>query len=316
MTTSHQHSNFLIVVEGPTAVGKTSIAILLAQHFQTEIISADSRQFYRELKIGTAAPTIVELAVAPHHFVGHLSVHDYYNVSRFEQDVLHLLPQLFEQHQVVIMVGGSGLYLDAVCKGINDLPDIPEDLRNDLKQKWKNNGIEYLQKMLQQYDPEYFQQVDIHNHSRLIRALEVILVSGKTFSELRAVPTAQRPFQTIHLGLCLERQQLIDRIHHRVEMMLQNGLIDEVREQYPNKNLNALNTVGYKELFEWMDGKVSQEQAIENLKTNTRRYAKRQMTWFRRNEAITWFDPSDIDKIIHFCDRNFTENNYLCKKNI
>lgn len=298
---SKNNNNTLIVIEGPTAVGKTTTAILLAKQFNTEIISADSRQFYKELKIGTAAPTQEELNEIPHHFVGNLSIHDYYNASRFENDVLQLLPKIFNKNNVVVMVGGSGLYIDAVCKGINDLPDIPKDFRESLKLQYQENGIEYLQNLLKQHDPEYYNQVDLNNYSRLLRALEVFFVSGKTFSELRAKPTQNRDFQIIEIGLALDRAVLNERIHQRVDSMLQNGLLDEVKEQFHNRHLNALNTVGYKELFEWMEEKTSFEQAIENIKTNTRRYAKRQMTWFRKNKQINWFSPIDQNKIFDFC---------------
>lgn len=306
----NNHPKKLIVVAGPTAVGKTITAIQLAQYFHTEIISADSRQFYKELKIGTAAPSAEELSAVPHHFIGHLSIHDYYNASRFENDVLKLLEQLFKTYDVVIMVGGSGLYIDAVCKGIDDLPDIPIQTRNHLKQQFQQKGIEYLQQTLEKYDPEYYQQVDLQNHSRLLRALEIIFVSGKTVSELRNQATRKRNFDIIEIGLCLDRPILIERIHHRIDQMLQNGLLDEVEEYYPMRHLNALNTVGYKEFFKWKEGKISFEQAVEDLKTDTRRYAKRQMTWFRRYEKMQWFSPMEIKKIETYCDNIINLNTF------
>ena len=288
--TSAKHK-YLVVVVGPTAVGKTAMAIRLAQHYGTEIISADSRQFYKELKIGVAAPSDAELAAATHHFIGHLSIYDYYNVSRFEKDALQKIQSLFENHDVVVMTGGSGLYIDAVCNGIDELPDPPPELRTELKTLLQKEGVEALQKLLQTHDPEYYRTVDTKNPARLLRALEICMTAGQPYSSLRAQKLEKRPFEVIYIGLHCERALLNERIHQRVDEMIAAGLLDEVEQLFPMRHLNALNTVGYKELFAWKEGKISFEQAVEDIKTNTRRYAKRQMTWFRKNQEIRWFLP-------------------------
>ena len=286
---------------GPTAIGKTSMAIRLAQHFDTEIVSADSRQFYKELKIGVAAPTDEEMAASTHHFIGHLSIHDYYNASRFEKDAIEKISSLFENHDVVVMTGGSGLYIDAVCNGIDELPDPTPELRTELKTLFQNEGITALQKLLQTLDPEYYSAVDTKNPARLLRALEVCLTAGLPYSTLRTQSSEKRPFTVIFIGLQCERALLNERIHRRVDAMLETGLLDEVEQLFPLRHLNALNTVGYKELFEWKEGKISFEQAVEDIKTNTRRYAKRQMTWFRKNPEIRWFEAEEFGNICDFC---------------
>ena len=295
--TSAKHK-YLVVVVGPTAVGKTAMAIRLAQHYGTEIISADSRQFYKELKIGVAAPSDAELATATHHFIGHLSIYDYYNVSRFEKDALQKIQSLFENHDVVVMTGGSGLYIDAVCNGIDELPDPPPELRTELKTLLQKEGVEALQKLLQTHDPEYYRTVDTKNPARLLRALEICMTAGQPYSSLRAQKLEKRPFEVIYTGLHCERALLNERIHRRVDEMIAAGLLDEVEQLFPMRHLNALNTVGYKELFAWKEGKISFEQAVEDIKTNTRRYAKRQMTWFRKNIGIHWFLPTQWEEII------------------
>jgi len=296
----------LIVIVGPTAIGKTAMAIRLAQHYGTEIISADSRQFYKELKIGVAAPSDAELAAVPHHFIGHLSIHDYYNASRFEKDAIQKITSLFEKHDIVVMTGGSGLYIDAVCNGIDELPDPPPELRAELQTLFQQEGIEALQKLLQTHDPEYYRTVDTKNPARLLRALEVCITAGQPYSTLRTQSLEERPFEVILIGLHCERALLNERIHHRVDEMIATGLLDEVEQLFPVRHLNALNTVGYKELFAWKEGKISFEQAVEDIKTNTRRYAKRQMTWFRKNPNIRWGywnaeDTEDADLRGFFC---------------
>ncbi len=288
----------LVVVAGPTASGKTRLSIQLAQHFNTEIISADSRQFYREMKIGTAAPTTLEQQGIPHHFIGHLSIHDPYNVSKFESEVIALLGNLFKYHPVVIMTGGSGLYIDAVCKGIDDLPDPDPQLRQQLKDLLSDKGINALQASLQQLDPAGYDQMDIYNPSRLIRALEVTLTTGIPYSSLRKQTPRQRPFSVLKTALTLPKEILHHRIHQRVDTMLEAGWIREAEALLPFSHLNALNTVGYKELFSYLKGECSLAEAVEKIKTNTRRYAKRQMTWFRKDTAIQWFDPEDLQGII------------------
>ena len=282
---------------GPTAIGKTAMAIRLAQRYRTEIISADSRQFYKELKIGVAAPSETELAAATHHFIGHISIYDYYNAARFEKDALQKLQQLFENHDVVVMTGGSGLYIDAVCNGIDELPDPSPELRAELKTLFQQEGVEALQKMLQTHDPEYYRTVDANNPARLLRALEVSITAGQPYSSLRAQTLEKRPFSVIFIGLHCERALLNERIHRRVDAMIASGLLDEVEQLFPVRHLNALNTVGYKELFAWKEGKISFEQAVEDIKTNTRRYAKRQMTWFRKNSAIRWVSPEEWEPV-------------------
>ncbi len=290
-------AKYLIVIAGPTAVGKTDVAIQLALHFKTEIISADSRQFYREMSVGTAKPDTQQLGKVKHHFIGQLSIHDYYNVSKFENEVLELLKELFEKHNVVFLVGGSGLYIDAVCNGIDDFPDPAPELRSYLKGILLDEGISKLQEMLLSLDPEYFATVDVNNPNRLLRALEVCHTTGKKFSEQRLNNSKNRNFQIIKIGLKLPRPELFNRIGQRVDNMIDNGLVKEVEGLLLFRHLNALNTVGYKEIFEFLDENTSLQQAIENIKTNTRRYAKRQLTWFNRTSEYKWFEPSQLNEI-------------------
>jgi len=287
----------LYFVVGPTAVGKTTFAIQLAQYLETEIISADSRQFFREMNIGTATPSLEELAQVKHHFIGNLSIHQNYNVSSFEQDAIKLIYQLFEERDAVVVVGGSGLYLDALAYGIDDLPDASEELRLELKRLYDNEGIEALQVKLEALDPVFYQQIDKQNPKRLLRALEVCISTGKPYSEMRLGQKKDRDFKICWIGLEQERIVLNERINLRVDLMLENGLLDEVKQLYPYKDLNSLNTVGYKEFFTWLDGKETFDWAVEKVKTNSRRYAKRQMTWFRKNEDILWFR---VDKLPEF----------------
>lgn len=290
----------LIVVIGPTAVGKTAMAIEIAQHFNTEIISADSRQFYKELKIGVASPSEVELKSAKHHFIGNLSINDSYNVSKFETEALKCLENIFINNNYAVLVGGSGLYIDAVCKGIDDLPDPEENLREEIKENFKNHGIEYLRNQIKILDYEYYNQVDLANPKRLMRAIEVCLTTGKTFTSLRINQQKPRDFNIIKIGLELPRDVLYERINKRVDLMIKEGLENEVNSLVSHKNLNALNTVGYKEIFDYLEGKTSFEFAIEKIKINSRRYAKRQLTWYKRDDEINWFYPIDGDKIIKF----------------
>jgi tRNA dimethylallyltransferase len=288
----------LIVVCGPTAVGKTSQSIELARFFNTGILSFDSRQFYREMSIGTAKPSAEEQAAAPHYFIDNLSIHDDYNVSQFETEALALLEKLFVYNDVVVSVGGSGLYQRALCYGIDDLPDPTPELREGLKKDLEEKGIEYLQQKVKELDPEFYQIVDLKNPKRLLRALEVCISTGKTYTSLRKNQVKNRPFQIIQIGLDMDREKLYDRINLRVDLMVKDGLIEENQRLYKHKNLNALNTVGYKEIFEHFDGKISLDQAIENIKTSSRRYAKRQLTWFRKDENISWFDAGNINALI------------------
>jgi tRNA dimethylallyltransferase len=290
----------LLVVTGPTAVGKTFLTLNLAQLFKTEILSADSRQFYREMRIGTARPAEDEIQLVPHHFIGHISVYDGYNVSRFESDAMNLLDNLFRDHEVVIMTGGSGLYINAVCQGIDDLPDPDDTLREELKTKYAQEGIESLRTKLRLLDPVYYGEVDIANPKRLLRALEVCISTGRPFSELRKHQPKPRNFEIIRVGLTREKEELNRRINDRVERMMEEGLLEEARTLLPFRHLNALNTVGYKELFPYFDGLISLASAIENIKTHTRRYAKRQMTWFRKDKSIRWFHPDQVEEILNF----------------
>jgi tRNA dimethylallyltransferase len=293
-------SKYLIVVTGPTAIGKTTFSIKLAQHFKTEIISADSRQFYREMQIGTAYPEPEELKAAKHYFIGNLSIGDEYNVARYEDEALKVIAELHQSRDVVILTGGSGLYIDAVCKGIDDLPDHEPQLRNKLKDEMNSLGIEAFGLKLKELDPEYYEVVDLQNPNRLLRAMEVCLQTGKTYTSLRRNAAKERPFRILKVGLNTEREKLFERISTRVDRMMKKGLLEEVRSLMPYRDHNALNTVGYKELFAYLDGERSLEQAVEKIKTNTRRYAKRQLTWFKRDPEYHWFDPSDHQKVIAF----------------
>ena len=292
--------NYLLVLAGPTAIGKTEIAIQLAEHYNTSVLSADSRQFYKELKIGTAAPTQTEKARCPHYFAGHISMHDYYNVSLFEKDAIGLLNGLFKAQNFVIITGGSGLYIDAVCRGIDDMPEADMKIREAVDVKYREQGIVFLQNELERLDPEYFAVVDRNNPNRMKRAIEVCMATGNTFTSFRVRKNKPRDFNIIKIGLNRPRAELFDRISRRTEQMIENGLEQEVRGLLPYRNLNALNTVGYKEIFEFLDEKVTLDQAIENIKTSTRRYAKRQLTWFKRDKDIRWFMPENTEEILRY----------------
>jgi tRNA dimethylallyltransferase len=300
---NHHKKNTLLVIAGPTAIGKTKTSIILARHFNTEIISADSRQFYKELKIGTSAPDADELKSAKHHFVGHLTVNDYYNISEFELEVLTKLKVLFNTMPMVIMTGGSGLYIDAVCSGIDDLPDVDETLREKVKSWHREQGIEFLLGKLKQLDPEYYDQVDRANPKRLMRAIEVCIATGLTFSSLRKNAPRKRDFDVVKIGLNRPRAELFENISLRTEKMIEDGLVEEVTSLAHFREFNALNTVGYKEIFDFLDSKITLSQAVGDIKTNTRRYAKRQLTWFKRDKDIHWFLPEDFEGIISFVEK-------------
>lgn len=291
--------NKLAVILGPTATGKTATAVALANRFGSGIISADSRQFYKELKIGVAAPSEQQMKAVPHHFIGHLSVTDYYNVSMFEQDVLGFLRTYFEENRLALMVGGSGLYIHAVCHGIDDLPDADGTFRQQLKMQYEKKGIDYLRSELKKLDPGYYQKVDLNNPNRLLRAIEVCMITGKTYTELRQNLPVKRDFDILKIGLNLPRNDLFRIISERVDEMMESGLLSEVESLLPYRHQNALNTVGYKELFDFLDGKLPLEEAVEKIKTNTRRYAKRQLTWFRKDPAVRWFHPGDQSGIFN-----------------
>ncbi|MBQ6667181.1 MAG: tRNA (adenosine(37)-N6)-dimethylallyltransferase MiaA [Bacteroidales bacterium] len=284
----------LLVLTGPTASGKTALAIRWAERLRTEIISADSRQFYREMRIGTAAPTPDELRRVPHHFVQHLSIHDSYNVYRYEQDALTLLEKLFQNHENVILCGGSGLYIDALCNGIDLLPDPDPELREKLHRMLRENRVEEFHQMLKEKDPEYYEVVDRNNPVRMVRALEVCIQTGQPYSTLRKQQAKERPFQIIKYAIALPREVLNERINRRVERMMEEGLEAEARQLYPLRHLNALQTVGYRELFDNFDGKCTIDESVEAIKAHTRQYAKRQMTWFKRDSGYRWISPEEI----------------------
>lgn len=288
----------LIVLAGPTASGKTATAIKLAKAFDAEIISADSRQFYKELSIGTAAPTAEELAQVKHHFVHNLSIEDKYDVADYERDVLDFLKQYFNTKNVAVMTGGSGLFIDAVCNGLDSMPDISEEVRDRVSKMLETDGIEALQKEVEKVDNEYFQVVDRQNPRRLQRALEVYYQTGRPYSAFRQRNVAKRDFDIVKLAILWDRDKLIERINLRVDMMMRQGLLDEVKSVYQKRHLNSLNTVGYKELFDYLDGKCTLEQAVEQIKINTRQYAKRQMTWLRKNNDYQWFTIDEVEIII------------------
>ncbi len=293
----------LIVVVGPTAIGKTALAIKLAQFYQTEIISADSRQFFKEMHIGTAKPSNEELATAHHHFINSHSIQTLFSTGDFESQALQLMDELFKKHKVLIMVGGSGLYIDAVCKGLDDLPEIDLSIREALNEKLATEGIETIKKQLQESDPEYYEKVDQSNPQRMIRGLEVVLSTGKKLSSFLTAKKKQRPFQIIKIGLNMDRALLYDRINHRVDLMMEAGLLEEAKLLLPHRQYNALNTVGYSELFDYFDGKTDLTSAVAMIKQNTRRFAKRQLTWFRRDENTAWFQPNQVEEIIQYLSK-------------
>ena len=290
----------LVVIAGPTASGKTSLSIKLALHYQSEILSADSRQFYRKMDIGTAKPSKEELEKVPHHFINSLEIDEKYNVGRFEEEALKKTSLLFNNYDILFLTGGSGLYIDALCKGIDDLPETEISVREELNKLHKTEGIEALQKKLLETDPEYYSQTDLNNPHRLIRALEVSIMTGCKYSSLRKNSSKERDFITKKIGLLIDRAELYNRINVRVDSMIKNGLVKEVQTLLPYRNENALQTVGYKEIIEFLDHKISLNQAIEAIKQNTRNYAKRQMTWFRRDKEIHWFEPGEFESICRF----------------
>lgn len=291
----------LICVVGPTAIGKTSLAIKLANAFAAEIISADSRQFFKEMHIGTAVPSKEELEAVPHHFIQNKSIFDDYSVGDFERDAVAFLNNYFKNNNVAVMVGGSGLYVDAVVKGLDTFPEVPSGIREQLNVELNEKGIEPLQNELKKADPTYFEKVDTQNPHRLVRALEIYRATGKPYSSFLNKEAVHRNFETLFIGLTAERETIYSRINLRVDKMVAAGLLDEAKSLLPHKERNALQTVGYRELFEYFDGKISKEEAISEIKKNTRRFAKRQNTWFKKNEAIHWFNyETDVSQIINF----------------
>ena len=295
----------LIVITGPTAVGKTALCLNIAKHFNIPIINADSRQIFRELRIGTARPTEEQMKTVHHYFVGTLGLDDYYSASLFEQQVLELLGQLFLTHHLALMTGGSMMYIDAVCNGIDDSPTIDERTRCLVKERLADEGLEKLCEELRQLDPEYYEIVDRQNPRRVVHALEICIMTGKTYTSFRKREQKRRSFNILKIGVNLPREELYERINQRVDKMMADGLLEEAKSLFPKKSLNALNTVGYKELFAYMEGRWSLEEAVERIKGNTRRYARKQLTWFKKDQQIHWFLPEETDKIIDFISQNY-----------
>lgn len=292
----------LIVLIGPTGIGKTDLSLNIAEHYNTEIISADSRQLYADLKIGTAAPTTEQLARVKHHFVGTLQLTDYYSAAQYEAEVMKKLDELFKRHNVIVLTGGSMMYVDAVCKGIDDIPTVDEETRKTLMQHYENVGLERLCAELKILDPEYYDIVDKKNPKRVIHALEICYMTGQTYTSFRTSQTKERPFNIIKVGLRREREELYARINKRVDIMMEDGLLEEAKSVYQYKDLNSLNTVGYKEMFKYLDGEWELPFAIEKIKQNSRIYSRKQVTWFKRDTDITWFHPDDTDNIMSFIE--------------
>lgn len=291
-------TKILISIVGPTAIGKTALSIKLANHFNTEIISADSRQFFKDMHIGTAAPTPRELSAAPHHFIQHISVEDPYNVGTFEKDAIALLDQLYKKHKVVILVGGSGLYVNAVTEGLDEFPEVDASIREELNERLENDGLEALQFQLKELDPKAFENIAIDNPHRVIRALEVCIASGEPYSSFLSANKKVRNFKTITIGLTADRELIYERINKRVDLMMADCLLDEVKQLHSKKHFNALNTVGYKELFKYLDGEWTLDVAISEIKKHTRRFAKRQLTWFKKQKNTIWFDYNTDSRVI------------------
>ena len=290
----------LIVITGPTAVGKTALCLEIAKHFDIPIINADSRQIYRELRIGTAQPTKEQMQEVKHYFVGTLGLDDYYSASLFEQQVLECLEQQFLTNDYALLSGGSMMYIDAVCDGIDDIPTIDDETRTLMKQRLADEGLEALVEELRRLDPEYYEIVDRQNPRRVVHALEICTMTGKTYTSFRKREKRQRPFQIIKIGLNRPREELYDRINQRVDQMMADGLLEEARSLYPLRHLNALNTVGYKELFDHLEGRWPLEEAVERIKGNTRRYARKQLTWYKKDERMKWFHPQETKQIISY----------------
>lgn len=299
----------LIVLLGPTGVGKTELSLSLAEAYHTSIISADSRQIYTELKIGTAAPTKEQLSRANHFFVGTLHLTDYYSAAQFETDTMALLDKLFKEKEVVLMAGGSMMYLDAVCKGIDDIPTVDSETRDEMMKHYHEVGLEQLCRELKLLDPEYYNLVDKKNYKRVVHALEICYMTGKTYTSFRTNANGkQRPFRIIKIGLNRDRDELYEHINKRVDEMMQKGLLDEARQVYPYRQMNSLNTVGYKELFQYFDGTWTLDFAIEKIKQDSRNYARKQLTWFRRDETIQWFHPNESQKIFRYLQTEIPES--------
>ena len=291
--------NTLIVLIGPTGVGKTELSLSIAEKFRTCIVSSDSRQLYADLKIGTAAPTPEQLSRVPHHFVGTLKLTDYYSAAQYEAEVMSKLEELFQENEVVVLTGGSMMYVDAICKGIDDIPTVDKETRELMMRRYEEEGLEQLCAQLKLLDPEYYQIVDLKNPKRVIHALEICYMTGKTYTSFRTRSIKERPFRIIKIGLTREREELYERINLRVDEMMKEGLLEEAKSVYPYKHLNSLNTVGYKEIFQYLDGEWTLDFAIEKIKQNSRIYSRKQMTWFKRDTDITWFHPDQKEQIMN-----------------
>jgi tRNA dimethylallyltransferase len=296
-------SKTLVILLGPTGVGKTDLSIELARYYNTEIISCDSRQIYKEMRIGTAVPDQQTLGSVPHHFIQSHSIHDYYNASKFEIEVLEKLEFLFQKKDIVLMTGGSMMYIDAVCKGIDDLPEVDSELRQSLTKRMETEGIESLRNELRYLDPSYYKEVDLRNPKRILHSLEICLMTGSPYSSFRINKVRERPFNIIKLGLNLDREILYNRINQRVDKMFDEGLEQEARNLYPFRRLNSLNTVGYREMFDCFDGTITPGEAKEKIKANSRKYARKQLTWFRRDPEITWFTPGMKGEIVEYVNK-------------
>jgi len=294
---------FLIVIGGPTASGKTTLSLKLATHFQTEILSADSRQFFKEMEIGTAKPSAEELAIAPHHFINSRSIFDAYSVGDFERDALAFLEKFYQDNDIAILVGGSGLYIRALCEGLDKFPPVSEEIKQQVMVDFDNKGLDFLQAELKEADPVYYKEVDLNNAHRVIRAISVCRASGQPFSSFRKKETDTRPFTPIYILTEVERQALYAKINRRVDLMVETGLIEEARNLYQHKALTSLQTVGYQEFFDCFDGKITQEEAIELVKRNSRRYAKRQMTWYRKDAHWQGFSPENVEEIVAYVEK-------------
>jgi len=288
---------YLIVITGPTGIGKSKTGILLAKHFQSEIISADSKQIFREMTIGTAVPTKEELSEVTHHFIHSHSITENYNASRYETEAIELIEKLFASNNVLFLVGGSMLYVDAICKGIDEIPDIPAEIRESVQNQFRTEGLESIRLQLKKLDPEYYHSVDLKNHARIIHALEVCLLTGKTYSSFRLNRNKQRSFKIVKIGLNCDRELLHNKINNRVDQMVAHGLEKEARNLFHLRDLSSMNTVGYRELFDYFDGTVTKNQAFELIKRNSRRYARKQITWFKNDPDVRWFEPQEYDEI-------------------
>ncbi len=304
--------NSLVVLLGPTGVGKTELSLRLAEHLGSPIISSDSRQLYKDLPIGTAAPTTEQLARVRHYMVGTLSLEDYYSASQFEEDSITLLASLHKETPAVVMTGGSMMYIDAVCKGIDDIPTVTPEVRSAVGEKFRREGLDAILRELKEADPVHYCEVDRMNHKRVVHAVEICRMTGKPYSSFRTNSRKTRPFGIIKIGLTRDREELYTRINSRVDSMMASGLLDEARRVYPFRHLNSLNTVGYKELFRYLDGEWTLDLAVEKIKRNTRVYARKQMSWFRRDEEIRWFHPDREEEIMDFIDREVSA--FLCRR--